>query len=59
MRPNTLKISVVVCCYGGENTIEECLNSLLNQKINRKLFEVIIVDDGSKDGSTQILKNDY
>tara|TARA_B110000238_G_C16138393_1_gene444975 strand:- start:2279 stop:3325 length:1047 start_codon:yes stop_codon:yes gene_type:complete len=57
MRPNTLKISVVVCCYGGENTIEECLNSLLNQKINRKLFEVIIVDDGSKDNTSVLAQN--
>ena len=57
MRTKTFKISVVVCCYSGENTIEECLNSLLNQKINRRLFEVIIVDDGSKDNTSILAQN--
>jgi glycosyltransferase involved in cell wall biosynthesis len=50
-------VSIIICCYGGEKTIEECLNSLLNQKINSKLFEVIIVDDGSLDNTSTIVKN--
>ncbi len=56
MKPNMPNISVIVCCYGGENTIEECLRSLLNQDLNRELFEVIIVDDGSKDKTSGIIK---
>jgi len=52
-----LKISVIVCCYGGESTIEECLNSLISQKINSELFEVIVVDDGSKDNTSSLVKN--
>ena len=51
------KISVIVCCYGGEDTIEKTLESLLAQDINEKDYEVIIIDDGSKDKSAKIIKD--
>ncbi|MFI1772642.1 glycosyltransferase [Thalassobellus citreus] len=51
------KISVIICCYGGEETITAALESLLNQDIERHFFEVLIVDDGSKDKSSQIINN--
>ncbi len=49
------KISVVVPFYNVEDYIEKCLNSLKNQTL--KDIEVILVDDGSKDGSTKIAKS--
>lgn len=52
------KISVIVCCYGGEDTIENTLESLLIQDIDKKDYEVVIVDDGSKDKSSKII-NDF
>lgn len=48
------KVSVVVPFYNVEDYIETCLNSLKNQTL--KDIEVILVDDGSKDGSTEIAK---
>lgn len=51
------KLSVIICCYGGEETIEAALISLLKQDISNDEFEVIIVDDGSKDNSSQIISN--
>ncbi|WP_096427571.1 glycosyltransferase [Labilibaculum antarcticum] len=54
---NKPKISVIVCCYRGEDTIVACLESLLHQDIQSELFEVIIVDDGSIDRSSEIIKN--
>lgn len=44
-------ISIIVCCYGGESTINNCLNSLNNQYSEGITIEVILVDDGSKDGT--------
>lgn len=52
-----LKISVIVCCYGGEDTIENTLESLLIQDIDKKDYEVVIIDDGSKDKSAKIIKD--
>lgn len=47
-------ISVIVASYNYENYIKETLDSLVNQTY--KNFEVIIVDDGSKDDSVNIIK---
>ena len=46
------KVSVVVCSYNGARTLEGCLQSLL--KIDYPNFEVVLVDDGSKDNTQEI-----
>ena len=49
-------ISVIVSLYNHEKWIERCLRSLINQKIIKKnSFEIIVVNDNSKDGSLKIL----
>jgi len=40
--------------YNEENTLEQCLNAVLKSPYTT---EVIMVDDGSKDGSREILSN--
>lgn len=46
-------ISIVVPVYNVEKYLEECLDSLLKLEIEK---EVIVVNDGSKDKSSEILK---
>lgn len=48
-------LSVVVPVYNVSSYVEECLNSILEQTYGD--FEVIFVNDGSPDGSLQILEN--
>lgn len=48
-----IKISVIVPVYNVERYLDECLESIINQKI--KEIEIICIDDGSKDCSGQIL----
>ena len=51
-------ISVIVPVYNVKQYLEKCIKSILNQ--NYKNFEIIIVDDGSTDGSGELcdtLKN--
>lgn len=48
------KISVIVPVYNSAKTIEKCLNSILNQ--TSPVFELVIVNDGSKDESEEIIK---
>jgi len=45
-------ISVIVCSYNGERTIRQCLDGLL--RLNYRYYEVIVVDDGSTDGTAEI-----
>ena len=47
-------ISILVPVYNVENYLAQCLNSLLNQTYDN--LEIICVNDGSTDGSLQILK---
>lgn len=45
-------ISVIIPVYNAENCLQKCLNSIQEQSFHD--FEVIIVDDGSKDNSIKI-----
>lgn len=45
-------VSVIVCCYNAASTLDECLRSL--QKLEYPRYEVIVVDDGSLDGTHEI-----
>lgn len=47
-------VSIVVAARNAEKTIEKCLNSILNMDYTN--FELIVVDDGSTDKTSQILK---
>ena len=47
-------ISVIVPVYNTSKYLEECIISILEQTY--KDFELILIDDGSKDNSLQILK---
>lgn len=46
------KVSVVVCSYNGAKTLKDCLISL--HQISYPDYEVILVDDGSKDETESI-----
>jgi GT2 family glycosyltransferase len=47
------RVSVVVCTYNGGRTLAQCLESLL--VLEYPNYEIIVVDDGSTDGTREIL----
>jgi GT2 family glycosyltransferase len=47
-------LSVIIPIYNVEDTIKDSLNSLSEQSRDRKDYEIILVDDGSKDRSVEI-----
>lgn len=49
-----LKISVIIPVYNGEKTIRECIETTLSN--NYEEFEVIVVDDNSKDNTQNIIE---
>ena len=51
---NNPKISVVFPVFNAEAYLEESITSILDQSF--KDFELILIEDGSKDGSKKILK---
>jgi len=47
------ELSVIVCSYNGARTLEACLDALDRQNV-RSMIEVIVVDDGSSDRTSEI-----
>ena len=50
-----MKVSVIVPVYNVKELLPECLDSLINQTLED--MEILVVDDGSTDGSTEIVWN--
>lgn len=48
------KVSIIVPIYNGENVLSRCIDSILNQSY--KNLEIILINDGSKDKSIDILR---
>ena len=51
------KISVGVSAYNRKDYLRESLNSLLNQTIDD--YEIIVVDDGSTDGTGEMVQREF
>jgi glycosyltransferase involved in cell wall biosynthesis len=49
-------ISVIVPAHDEEAFIGKCLDSLSQQTLDKKFFEVIVIDNASKDGTTKIAR---
>ena len=54
------KISIVVPCYNEEDIIKEFYNELVKvlQTIQNYTYEIIFIDDGSKDDTLKLLKGE-
>ena len=50
-------LTVIVPVYNEKKLLNNILNKLIKIKINK--VQIIIVDDGSNDGSSEILKNEF
>ncbi len=48
-------VSVVVPAYNAESTIGDCIEALLAQSYPRDRYEIIIVDNGSTDGTAEVV----
>ncbi len=52
--PNPPRISVVICAYNAERTMDACLASL--RELRYPNYEVVVVDDGSTDRTAEIAR---
>ncbi len=52
-------ISVIIRTYNSSQFVCKAVDSALKQTLDKKLYEIIVVDDGSKDNTLQILQNTY
>jgi len=53
--PDAPRVSVVVCSYNGAKTLRGCLEAL--GRLHYPDYEVVMVDDGSRDNTQEIMKD--
>lgn len=49
------KVSIIMPAYNAEKTIENTINSVLNQEYSKEYYELIVINDHSIDNTEQIL----
>jgi glycosyltransferase involved in cell wall biosynthesis len=49
-------ISIIVLTYNRKGLLEDCLHSLLAQTYSREKLEIIVSDDGSTDGTRELVE---
>ncbi len=52
-----MKASVIVPAYNAENHLRSCLEALASQDFPKADFEVLVVDDGSGDSTSEVAKS--
>jgi len=48
-------VSIIVPCFNAEKWLREAIESCFQQSY--KAIEVIVIDDGSSDGSLEVIKS--
>ena len=51
-----IKLSIIIPAYNEQATIVELLEKVAEQKVDGIAFEVIVIDDGSKDRTVELLE---
>ena len=56
---DTVKLSIIIPCYNEKNTIDIVVKKVIESLTNYKFlnYEIIIVDDHSKDGTIEVIKS--
>lgn len=54
-----MQVSVIVCTRNRVRYLEKCLDSLLSLNYPKSMFEIIVVDNNSNDGTKELLQRKY
>ena len=56
-----MNVSIVIPTYNRKPILKKCLKALENQNLNENIsnYEVIVVDDGSTDGTTYWINDNF
>ena len=52
-----MKISAIIATYNRRDALAACLNTLMDQTIPQSEYEIVVVVDGSTDGTIELLKS--
>lgn len=57
MQNKNIKLSIIIPIYNVEKYISDCISSIYRQDFDEEEFEIIIVNDGTKDKSMEIVQS--
>lgn len=52
----TINISAIICTHNGQKVLRKAIQSLVDQTLDKKKYEIIVVDNASTDGSREITR---
>ncbi len=52
-----IKISCIICTYNRVDLLRRALDSVINQTLSERMYEIIVVDNNSEDNTKQIAKS--
>jgi len=52
------RLSIIIISWNGKNWLKQCLSSILGQDLDEP-FEVLLVDNGSMDGSVEYVRQSF
>ena len=58
MTPNSVDVTISIVNWNTKDELRECLQSLLSQN-NSLCFEIIVVDNASSDGSSEMVQSEF
>ena len=51
-----IQISVVICTYNRARVLVKALKSLVQQSLDKNLYEIIVVDNASMDNTSEVVQ---
>ena len=57
-RKMNIKITIIIINWNGKELLRDCLNSI-KKNTKYKNYKIIVVDNGSVDGSIEMLKSKF
>ncbi len=57
-QPDQVDVSIIIVNWNTKDLLKNCINSVY-QTINNLIFEIIVVDNASADGSMEMIKQDF
>lgn len=55
----TIQISAVICTLNRANYLRKAIQSLVNQTLDKNLYEILIVDNGSSDDTKRVVVEEF
>ena len=54
-----MKLSIIIVSYNVKDYLKQCIRSIYRSDLNSNLFEIIVIDNDSHDGTVKEIKDNF